>query len=65
MEEVLTLSHKVFVVAFRTGAAKYKALEDSIFVGSETVRSLPGGKRFLAGLQVSQVLSTKTNVFIP
>ena len=55
----------VFVVAFRTGSAKYKELENSIFVGSETVRSTPGGKQFLAGLQVSQVISTKTNVNIP
>ena len=67
MFEKLILSHIVFVVSFRTGSKKYKELENSIFVGSETVRSIPssGGKQFLAGLQVSQVLSTKTDVVIP
>ena len=61
----LTVRSIVFVVSFRTGSAKYKELENSIFVGSETVRSLPGGKQFLAGLQVSQVTSTETDVVIP
>lgn len=51
----------VFVVSFRTGSAKYKNLEDSIFVGSETVRALGNGV-FRGGLRISKVLSTKTNV---
>lgn len=49
------------VVSFRTGAAKYKNLEDSIFVASETVKSLGGGG-FRAGLKISKVYSTKTNI---
>lgn len=51
----------VFVVSFRTGAARYKNLEDSIFVASETVSSLPGGA-FRAGLKISKLYSTPTNV---
>ena len=55
------ISNAVFVVSFRTGAAKYKNLEDSTFVGSETLRSLGDGT-FRVGLKVSQVFSTPTNV---
>ena len=51
----------VFVVSFRTGAEKYKNLEDSIFVASETVKALGGGY-FRAGLKISKLYSTKTNV---
>ena len=51
----------VFLVSFRTGAAKYKNLQDSIFVASQTVASLDG-KSFRAGLRISKVYSTKTNV---
>lgn len=51
----------VFVVSFRTGAAKYKNLEDSVFVASETVKSLGGGD-FRAGLMISKVYSSQTNV---
>lgn len=53
----------MFIVSFRTGAAKYKNLEDSIFVASETVKSLGGGD-FRAGLKVSKVYSTKTDVLL-
>ncbi|MCJ1272291.1 hypothetical protein MMC21_000077 [Puttea exsequens] len=51
----------VFIVSFRTGAAKYKNLEDSIFVASETVKALGGGY-FRAGLRISKLYSTKTDV---
>ncbi|KAL6722359.1 hypothetical protein ACLMJK_001466 [Lecanora helva] len=51
----------VFVVSFRTGAPKYKNLEDSIFVASETVKSLGGGF-FRAGLRISKLYSTQTNI---
>jgi len=57
----LILVSAVFVVRFRTGAKKYKNLEDSIFVASETVKSLGGGV-FRAGLKISKLYSTKTNV---
>ena len=51
----------VLVVSFRTGSGKYKNLEDSIFVASETVRSLDD-KHFEAGFKISKVYSTKTDV---
>ena len=51
----------VILVSFRTGTPKYKNLEDSIFVASETVKSLGGGA-FLAGVRISKVYSSKTNV---
>ena len=51
----------VFTVSFKTGAKKYKDYEDSIFVGSETVRSLGNGV-FQAGLKGSKLLSTPTNI---
>ncbi len=53
----------VFVVSFRTGSDKYRNLEDSIFVASETVRALGDGT-FRAGLRISKVWGTKTNVTI-
>ena len=53
----------VFLVSFRTGAAKYKNLEDSVFVASETVRSLGGGA-FRAGAHISKVFCTPTNITI-
>ena len=55
------LLRTVFTISFRTGAAKYKDYEDSVFVGSETVKSLGNGV-FQAGLKGSKVLSTKTNI---
>lgn len=56
----------VFFVTFRTGAAKYKNLENSLFVGSETVKSITGGKNgdFKAGLRISKLYSTKTDVHL-
>lgn len=51
----------VFVVSFRTWAKKYKNLEDSVFVGSETVKSLGGGV-LRARLRMSKAYSTKTNM---
>lgn len=51
----------VFVVSFRTGAAKYKNLEDSIFIASKTVKSLGSGG-FRAGLRISTVYLTKTDI---
>lgn len=53
--------YSVFVVSFRTGSAKYKNLEDSIFVGSETVKALGDGV-FRGGLRISKVFSTATNI---
>ena len=55
------MSPTVFVVSFRTGSAKYKNLEDSIFVASETVEA-PGHGVFRTGLRASKVFPTKTNV---
>lgn len=40
---------------------KYKILEDSVFVGSETVKSLGGGVS-REELRMSKLYSTKTNV---
>ena len=51
----------VILVRFRTGTSKYKNLEDSIFVGSETVKSLGGGA-FKAGVRISKLYSSKTNI---
>ncbi|CAL8578668.1 hypothetical protein XPA_004436 [Xanthoria parietina] len=51
----------VIPVRFVTGTPKYKNLQDSIFIGSETVKSLGGGA-FLAGVRISKVYSAKTNV---
>ena len=51
----------VILVSFKTGTTKYKNLQDSIFVGSETVKSLGGGT-FLAGVKISKLYSSKTNV---
>ena len=59
MLTVMTLA--VFVVSFRTGSAQYKNLEDSIFVGSETVKALGNGV-FRGGLRISKVFSTQTNI---
>lgn len=49
------------MVSFRTWAKKYKNLEDSVFVGSETVKSLGGGV-LRARLRMSKAYSTKTNM---
>ena len=57
----MVMSPTVFVISFRTGSAKYKNLEDSIFVASETVKALGDGD-FRVGLRVSKVFGTKTNV---
>ena len=51
----------VILIGFKTGTAKYKNLQDSIFVGSETVKSLGGGT-FLVGVKISKLYSSKTNV---
>ena len=51
----------MFVVSFKTGSAKYKNFEDSIFVASETVKALGDGD-FRVGLRISKVFGTKTNV---
>ena len=55
---------QVFFVQFRTGAAKYKNLENSLFVASETVTALKEGQQgdFRAGLKVSKLYSTPTNI---
>ena len=55
------ISLAVFVVSFITGFVKYKNLEDSIFVGSETVKALGNGV-FRGGLRISKVFSTATNI---
>ncbi|CAF9935254.1 MAG: hypothetical protein HETSPECPRED_009715 [Heterodermia speciosa] len=51
----------VILVSFRTGTSKYKNLEDGIFVGSETVKSL-GERAFKAGVRISKLYSSKTNI---
>ncbi|KAI4231903.1 MAG: hypothetical protein LQ349_005313 [Xanthoria aureola] len=51
----------VIPVSFVTGTPKYKNIQDSVFIGSETAKSLGGGA-FLAGLKISKVYSAKTNV---
>lgn len=45
---------------------KYKNLENSLFVASETVTSLRGGKDgdFRAGLKISKLFSTKTDIYL-
>ncbi|KAL8710653.1 MAG: hypothetical protein Q9220_004877 [cf. Caloplaca sp. 1 TL-2023] len=57
------LKKQVILVSFKTGTAKYKNLQDSIFVASETVKSLGGGA-FLAGVRISKVYSSETNVIL-
>ncbi|KAF6228482.1 hypothetical protein HO133_008212 [Letharia lupina] len=51
--------YSVFVVSFRTGSAKYKNLEDSIFVASETVEA-PGHGVFRTGLRSSNMVNLRT-----
>lgn len=47
--------------SFLTGSAKYKNLEDSVFVGSTAVRPGENGT-FVVGFRMSKVFSVQTNV---
>ncbi|KAK6597045.1 hypothetical protein H4I96_09697 [Botrytis cinerea] len=54
----------VLTPTFRGGESKYKTLENSVFVASETVSDsgIPG--KFLLGVKISKVLASRTNITI-
>ena len=48
--------------SFVTGSAKYKNLEDSVFVGSTAVRPEKENWTFVVGFRMSKVYCVQTNV---
>jgi hypothetical protein len=62
LEESLTLA--VWAPTFHGGNDKFKVLQNSVFVGSETVADsdIPG--QFVVGLKISEVFPVKTNITI-
>ena len=54
----------VWVPTFRGGSARYTNLQNSIFVGSETVSDSEVPGQFLIGVKISKVFATKTNITI-
>ncbi|KAH8895621.1 hypothetical protein GQ53DRAFT_839176 [Thozetella sp. PMI_491] len=57
-------TYSVWVPTFRGGGAGYSNLQDSIFVGSETVSSGASPGEFIVGVKISKVFNTNTNVVI-
>ena len=58
------MCHTVLVATFQGGEGEYKSLENSVFVGTETVSDsgIPG--KFLLGFKISKVYPTETNITI-
>ncbi|KAF5874779.1 putative lipase gdsl protein [Botrytis fragariae] len=56
--------YRVLTPTFRGGESKYKSLENTVFVASETVSDsgIPG--KFLLGVKISKVFASKTNITI-
>lgn len=56
--------YRVLVATFQGGEGEYKSLENSVFVGTETVSDsgIPG--KFLLGFKISKVYPTSTNITI-
>jgi hypothetical protein len=54
----------VLTATFQGGEGEYESLENSVFVGTETVSDsgIPG--KFLLGFKISKVYPTKTNITI-
>lgn len=54
----------VLIPTFTGGESKYKTLENTVFVASETVSDsgIPG--KFLLGVKISKVFASKTNITI-
>lgn len=61
---VLIGSNAVWVPTFYGGDADYANLQNSIFVGSETVSDSAVPGQFYVGLKISKVFSTNTSVTI-
>ncbi|KAI9658380.1 MAG: hypothetical protein M1821_002513 [Bathelium mastoideum] len=57
-------SYSVWLPTFRGGSAKYENLQQSVFVGSETVSNSDTPGEFLLGLKISKVFATETNITI-
>ncbi|KAM0157144.1 hypothetical protein ACHAPF_011432 [Botrytis cinerea] len=56
--------YRVLTPTFRGGESKYKTLENSVFVASETVSDsgIPG--KFFLGVKISKVFASRTNITI-
>ncbi|KAH8802551.1 hypothetical protein F5884DRAFT_903212, partial [Xylogone sp. PMI_703] len=55
-------TYSVWTPTFRGGSSKYAFLENSVWVGSETVSDSPTPGEFFIGVKISQVFSTNTSV---
>lgn len=60
----INLFRLVWVPRFRGGSSKYANLQNSVFVGSETVSSGANPGEFYVGVKISKVFSTNTSVVI-
>jgi hypothetical protein len=54
----------VWLPKFRGGSSKYASLQNTFFIGSETLSSGPNPGEFLVGVKISQVVPRDTGIVI-